>query len=105
MREIKGHGYTWTMSWIEFKAPNSEGVYDIQDKEGRVIFVGSGNIRKRLLSHWNRENSIDEAIWNHVPASFRFELTDHLAERESQLIHELKPPCNPVTHSRLPKFW
>ena len=102
---IKGHDYTWSNSWIEFKAPNVQGVYCLRDKEGKVLFIGKGNIRERLLGHWNRENSIDAKIWSHAPATFRFELTTHPAELEAQLIRELKPSCNPAAHSRFPKFW
>jgi excinuclease UvrABC nuclease subunit len=105
MIETKGHGYAFNMSWIEFKAPNAQGVYCLLDKGGKVIFIGKGNIRDRLLSHWNRETSDDEAILNHAPAFFRFELTDSPTEREVELIRQLKPSCNPVAHSRFPKFW
>lgn len=65
MPGIKGHEYTWSKSWIEFKAPDAPGVYCLRDKEGKVLFIGKGKVRERLLSHWNRENSTDEAIWNH----------------------------------------
>ena len=105
MSGINGQGYTWNKSWIEFKAPNAQGVYCLRDKEGNVLFIGKGRVRDCLLSHWNRENSVDIEIWSHNPATFRFELTDHPAEREAELIQELKPSCNPVTHSRFPKFW
>ena len=63
MTEIKGHDYTWTKSWIEFKAPNSSGVYCLRDKDGKALFIGKGKVRERLLSHWNRENSTDAKIW------------------------------------------
>ena len=105
MPGIKGHQYTWSKSWIEFKAPDAPGVYCLRDKEGKVLFVGKGKVRERLLSHWNRENSTDEAIWACGPASFLFELTTHAADREAELIEELKPSCNPVLRPRLPKFW
>jgi excinuclease UvrABC nuclease subunit len=103
--EIKGHDYTWSLPWIEFKAPNAQGVYSLRNKEGKVIFVGKGNIRQRLLSHWNRENSTDAVVWNYVPCAFRFELTNHPAEREAELIRELKPACVQSTRSIFPKFW
>ena len=45
MTGIKGHDYTWSNSWIEFKAPNAQGVYCLLDKEGNVLFIGKGNIR------------------------------------------------------------
>ncbi len=99
MKDIQGHDYTWTKSWIEFKAPNEPGVYSLRDREGRLIYVGKGNIRERLLSHWNRENSTDLAIWSHNPRTFRFELTRHPAERQAELVRELHPICPPVSHS------
>ena len=105
MSGIKGHDYTWSKSWIEFKAPDVPGVYCLRDKERKVLFVGKGKLRERLLSHWNRENPTDASIWDHAPASFRFEVTLHPDKREAELVRELKPPCNPVTHSRFLKFW
>lgn len=106
MSGIKGQDYNWSKSWIEFKAPDTPGVYCLRDKAGNVLFVGKGKVRERLLSHWSRENSTDEAIWDHGPETFCFELTARLAEREAELIKKLKPSCNPVaTHSRFPKFW
>ena len=105
MTEIKGHDYSWTKSWIEFKAPNSSGVYCLRDKDGKALFIGKGNVRERLLSHWNRENSTDAKIWSHAPATFRFELTDHPVEREVELVQDLKASCNQVAHSRFHKFW
>ena len=105
MNEIKSHYYTWSKSWIEFKAPSAQGVYSLRNKEGKVIFVGKGNIRQRLLSHWNRQNSTDAVVWNYNPCSFRFELTDHPADREAELIQELKPICRQMSPSKFPKFW
>ncbi len=100
MEEAKSRAYSWSKSWIEFMAPNAQGVYWIRDKEGRTIFIGKGNVRERLLGHWNRTNpSADLAIWDHDPRSFRFELTKHPARREAELIEELKPLCQPVSHS------
>lgn len=105
MTQIKGHDYTWSQSWIEFKAPNAQGVYSLLNKDGKALFIGKGNIRERLLSHWNQENSTDAEIWSYAPTFFRFELTTRPAEREAELIREFKPSCNPVAHSRFPKFW
>ena len=42
MTRIKGHDYIWSNSWIQFKAPNAQGVYCLQDKEGKVLFIGAG---------------------------------------------------------------
>jgi hypothetical protein len=87
MEETKTHAYAWSVSWIEFTAPNVQGVYWLRDKEGNTIFIGKGNVRERLLGHWNRTNpAADLAIWNHSPQSFRFELTNHPARREAKLL-------------------
>ncbi len=56
MEETKTHAYAWSKSWIEFTTPNAQGVYWIRDKEGQTIIVGKGNVRERLLGHWNRTN-------------------------------------------------
>ena len=80
MMGIKGHGYTWNQSWIQFKAPSASGIYCLLDKHGKVIFIGKGNIRERLLGHWNQENSADAEPWNYAPATFRFELTTQPAK-------------------------
>jgi hypothetical protein len=84
MSGIKGHEYSWSKSWIEFKAPDAPGVYCLRDKEGKVLFIGKGKVRECLLRHWNRESSTDESIWNHAPATFSFELTTHPADREAR---------------------
>ena len=105
MREIRGQDFTWSKSWIEYRAPNSQGVYSLRDKDGNTIFVGKGKVRERLLSHWNRENPADAAIWGYGPATFRFEVTARPDKREATLIRELKPSCNPAGHSRFLKFW
>jgi hypothetical protein len=66
MPGIKAHAYIWSKSWIEFKAPNAQGVYCIRTKEGSALFVGKGNVRDGLLSHWNKENAVDASIWENV---------------------------------------
>jgi hypothetical protein len=99
MIETKSHDYAWTKSWIEFKAPNEQGVYWLRDKDGKALFVGKGNILERLLSHWNHEKPADLAIWDHNPATFRFELSAHPADRHAELVRELKPLCQPAPRS------
>jgi excinuclease UvrABC nuclease subunit len=105
MKGIRGQDFTWSKPWIEYRAPNSQGVYCLRDKEGKVLFIGKGRVRERLLSHWNRENPNDAAIWDHAPAVFRFEVIPHPDRLVADLIRELKPSCNPMTRSRFPKFW
>lgn len=99
MIETKNHAYAWSISWIEFKAPNDQGVYWLRNKEGKTLFVGKGNVRERLLGHWQRLDPADSAIWDRNPATFRFELTNDSSRREAELIEELKPLVKPTTHS------
>lgn len=105
MNEIKGHDYAWSKSWIEFKAPSAQGVYLLRNKTGEVIFVGKGNIRQRLLRHWNRENSRDAAVWNYDPRFFSFELTSNPAEREAELTRQLNPVCLKASRFKFRTFW
>lgn len=80
----------FTREGIEWLKPNQIGVYGIFNASG-CIYVGKGDIRDRLLSHFNGDN----------PCILRFRPTYYLAEvlpnpdaREKQLIIEYNPPCN-----------
>jgi len=42
-----------------------------------------GNIRQRLLSHWDHEKPADLAIWDHNPATFGFELSSRPSDRHA----------------------
>ena len=48
MIETKSRDYAWNEGWIEFEAPNAQGVCWLRAKDGQTIFVGKGNIRERL---------------------------------------------------------
>ncbi len=73
MIRTRSRDYAWNKGWIEFEAPNAQGVYWLRAKDGQTIFVGKGNIRQRLLSHWDHEKPGDLAIWDRNPATFGFE--------------------------------
>jgi hypothetical protein len=92
---MKGHDYIWNKSWIEFQAPSAQGVHCIRSQEGKALFVSKGNLREGLLSHWEKQDRVDTAIWSGNPHSFAFELTGNPAEREAELVRELLPSCNP----------
>ncbi|HVB29366.1 MAG TPA: hypothetical protein VNG91_06115 [Terriglobia bacterium] len=51
MIETKSHDYAWSKSWIEFKAPNAQGVYWLRDKEGKTIFVGKPRLNRGWRIH------------------------------------------------------
>ena len=73
MIQTKSRDYAWNKGWIEFEAPNAHGVYWLRAKDGQTIYVGKGNIRQRLLSHWDHKKPGDLAIWDRNPATFAFE--------------------------------
>ena len=91
MPGIKGPSYAWGRAWIEFKTPTGQGVYCIRNKEGKILYIGKGNLRERLLSHWYKENAGDASVWSGGPHSFSNELTDKPKGRERELLRELKP--------------
>ncbi len=62
MIRTRSRDYAWNKGWIEFEAPNAQGVYWLRAKDGQTIFVGKGNIRQRLLSHWDHEKPGDLAV-------------------------------------------
>ncbi len=66
------------------------GVYGIY-RQGQWIYVGSGDIRTRLLAHLNGDNS---CITNQRPTHYVDEVTPQYIAREKELILELTPICN-----------
>lgn len=77
---------------IESINPNQFGVYGIY-KSGLWIYVGKGDIRKRMLEHLGGDNP---AILLFGPTHWVAEVvTDpQMSVREKQLILELSPRCN-----------
>lgn len=91
---IKGSSYAFTPDVIDI-APNEEGVYLIVDRDNNPIYVGRGNIRERLTSHYNRREDVDKCIWEEYnPTHYYCEACSNSEEREKELIIQLKPPCN-----------
>ena len=86
--------FYWNYESIVNNTPQASGVYAIF-KAGTWIYVGeSGNIRARLLQHWNGDN---RCITNQAPTGFQFELVAGEAQRKArqdQLILALKPVCS-----------
>ncbi len=60
-------------------------------RENRWIYVGSGDIRQRLLDHLNGDNP---CIVSERPTAYVTEPTSNYIEREKQLIAELETACN-----------
>jgi len=55
------------------------------------IYVGSGDIRARLLDHYGGDNP---CITREKATHFVYEVTSNYRAREKELIRELNPICN-----------
>lgn len=81
----------FTKGNIESLKPSQFGVYGLF-RQNRWIYVGKGDIRKRLLDHFNGDNS---CINRERPTYWVDELANgNPSEREKALIIELNPVCN-----------
>lgn len=83
--------HRFTRSDIESLAPQTEGCYALYSGDV-CVYVGSGNLRRRLLAHF--EGDI-YCISLHRPRRwFQYHCEDPEAEAR-RLIRELRPRCNP----------
>ena len=73
--------------------PDQMGVYGIY-RGGQWIYIGSGDIRERLLSHLRGGNATDACIKASEPSHWTAEVTSNHRGREGVLIREFDPPCN-----------
>lgn len=80
----------FTRAKIEALNKSQMGVYGLF-KQGRWIYIGSGDIRQRLLDHFNGDNG---CITREGPTHWVDVLTSNFVEREKELIIELNPSCN-----------
>ena len=81
---------TYTKAGIEWLAPDQNGVYGIFRSDA-WIYVGRGDLRDRLLDHFNGDNP---AITKERPTGYVTELTGNHVARERELILELRPLAN-----------
>jgi hypothetical protein len=83
--------FHYTRSEIEAISPNQIGVYGIYNAS-QWIYVGKGDIRDRMLAHFNGDNI---CINRNAPTGWVGELTHgDPSNRERELILELNPCCN-----------
>jgi len=75
---------------IEALNLNQFGVYGLY-RPGQWVYIGRGDIRQRLLNHFNGDNI---CITTQAPTHFVAEVSSNMDERERQLISELQPLCN-----------
>ncbi|HWQ27854.1 MAG TPA: GIY-YIG nuclease family protein [Dehalococcoidia bacterium] len=80
-------------------APEAAGVYELGDRSGAVIYIGSsGNLQRRIAEHASAPANTCIGQW---AAAFRYETTIAYEAREKQLFRQYKathggriPPCN-----------
>ena len=91
LMERKKHPFT-----IEgvIQTPNEEGVYLIVSRNLDPIYIGRGNLRKRLTSHYHQEDLVDRCIWSNNPAHFYQEICSNSEEREKELLKSIPTACN-----------
>ena len=75
------------------------GVYGITNAKLQMIYIGeTGNLRRRLLEHYNQESEESKCIRRYSPKKFYAEIVKGGAEarrkREAELVGKYDPPCN-----------
>lgn len=80
----------FTKAGIEWLAPNQTGCYGIF-RNGVWIYVGRGDLRDRLLAHFNGDNP---RITRENPTHYVTVLSNDSVTLEKSLILELNPIAN-----------
>jgi len=75
---------------IEAITPGQSGCYGLYRTE-RWIYIGKGDIRQRLLDHFNGDN---ECITSQQPTHWVDVVTPNMDSMEKLLIREYNPVCN-----------
>jgi len=89
----KGASHRWTGERIIRRAPQASGVYAMFNNDGWIYVGEAGNIRARLLAHFDAPSA---CIKGRAPMGFQFELvpSKKRVARKNKLIGEFKPVCN-----------
>ncbi len=86
--------FSFSQASVVLNAPEQSGVYALHS-HGTWVYVGeSANIRAQLLQHLGGDNA---CIAVHPHLNFSYELIAETvrAWRQSELIREYRPICNP----------
>lgn len=82
---------TFTRTNIEAITPGQMGCYGLFINQGAWVYIGKGDIRKRLLEHLNGDNP---CITRNGPTHYVDAVTNNMDETEKALILEFNPTCN-----------
>lgn len=81
----------FTVESIEELVPRQRGCYAIFTQTMEPIYVGKGDIRKKLLEHLQGR---PPSIARHRPAFWKAIITTNPDGEQKRLIYELDPICN-----------
>jgi hypothetical protein len=81
----------FTRNAIEAITPGQMGCYGLFVNGGPWVYIGKGDIRRRLLDHLNGDNP---CITRNRPTHFCDAVTADLDEEEKRLILEYPSTCN-----------
>ena len=84
----------YTREDISALNPTQSGVYGIFDSSNVVIYIGSGDIRERMLAHFGGDN---DCIIRYRPTKWTSSVfSGDPRSIEGELIQEYNPVCNQV---------
>jgi excinuclease UvrABC nuclease subunit len=86
--------YSFSQSSIVLNAPEQSGVYALHSHETWVYIGESANIRAQLLQHLAGDNACI-TVYPHLNFSYERITEAVRAWRQSELIREFRPICNP----------
>ena len=81
----------FTRANVEAITPGQMGCYGLFIQGRAWVYVGKGDIRKRLLDHLNGDNP---CITRNRPTHYVTVVSDDMDALEKVLILELRPSCN-----------
>jgi hypothetical protein len=76
---------------IEAITPGQMGCYGLFINQGGWVYIGKGDIRKRLLEHLSGDNP---RITRSSPTHYVSVVTNNMDQLEKALILECNPTCN-----------
>lgn len=80
----------YTKADVTSLSENQKGVYGLF-RQGAWVYIGRGDLRERLLSHLNGDNS---CITHERPTRWKGWVTADHVQQEKNLIVEYDPICN-----------
>lgn len=94
MAGLGGKRYSYRADNVA-KAPEGEGVYQIERNDGTIIYIGSGKIRERLQSHVRGDNpGTDACISRNSPGQYARQESANCRAVEQQLLSITRTLCN-----------